>query len=108
MNLEVNKSIAISNGDLCAIMDIDSFLPCISYTAPPPDSTVRGEIDVLIESCIIESFVRVSIPVELDTGPGPGDAGPLAYIIFRSSLLSIAWILSGLEDRGPWPRLRRR
>lgn len=83
------------------MVDIEKrdILPCISYTASPPDSTVRGDTDVLIESCTVDSFAPVSTPVELDTGPGPGEVGPPVYINLRSSVLSISLAASGLADR---------
>ena len=72
-------------------------IPCISYSASPPDSTVPGVADETresgtVEACVIDGCVvdgcvaevcavsAVSIPVDEDTGPGPGEAGPLPYI----------------------------
>lgn len=80
-------------------------IPCISYSASPPDSTVPGVAGETresgkVEACVIDGWVMdccavdgcvavvcvvrtvsaVSIPVDEDTGPGPGEAGPLAYI----------------------------
>lgn len=80
-------------------------IPCISYSASPPDSTVPGVAGETresgkVEACVIDGWVTdccavdgcvavvcvvrtvsaVSTPVDEDTGPGPGEAGPLAYI----------------------------
>lgn len=32
------------------------------------------------EVCVVRTVSAVSMPVDEDTGPGPGEAGPLAYI----------------------------
>ena len=56
-------------------------IPCISYTSPPPDSTVRGDTDVLSESGTVEGSVSVvASAVDLDIGPGTGAVGPLPYM----------------------------
>lgn len=70
-------------------------IPCISYSASPPDSTVPGVAGETwesgkVEACVVDGCVSVvcavrtvsavSIPVDEDTGPGPGEAGPLPYI----------------------------
>lgn len=75
-------------------------IPCISYSASPPDSTVpgvagetreSGTVEACIidgcvidgcvaEVCVVRTVSAVSMPVDEDTGPGPGEAGPLAYI----------------------------
>lgn len=56
-------------------------IPCISYTSSPPDSTVRGDTDVLSESGTVEGSVSVvASAVDLDIGPGTGAVGPLPYM----------------------------
>lgn len=75
-------------------------LPCISYTASPPDSTVRGDTDVSIESCTVDPFAAVSTPVELDAGPGPAEAGPLAYTSLRPSVFSNSLVVLDSSGEG--------
>lgn len=44
--------------------------------------------------CVVRTVSAVSIPVDEDTGPGPGEAGPLPYIHSGGRFLGSAFAAS--------------